>query len=57
MKDLSMWKRILNKHILIECTKFNHTRKNVYKANSAKELFKKIALKNLINFLKSIGLL
>ena len=28
-----------------------------YKANSMKELFKKIALKNIINFLKTIGLL
>ena len=27
------------KHILIECTKLNHTRKRFYKANSMKELF------------------
>ena len=27
------------KHILIECTKLNHTRKKFYKANSMKELF------------------
>ena len=45
------------KHILIECTKLNHTRKKFYKANSMKELFLKIALKNTINFLKTIGLL
>ena len=45
------------KHILIECTKLNHTRKKFYKANSMKELFLKIALKNIINFLKTIGLL
>ena len=29
------------KHILIEFTKLNHTRKKFYKANSMKELFKK----------------
>ena len=29
----------LVKHILIECTKLNHTRKKFYKANSIKELF------------------
>ena len=45
------------KHILIECTKLNHTRKKFYKVNSMKELFKKIALKNKINFLKTISLL
>ena len=45
------------KHILIECTKLNHARKKFYKANSMKELFFKIALKNIINFLKTIGLL
>ena len=27
------------KHILIECTKLNHTRKKFYKANRMKELF------------------
>ena len=27
------------KHILIECTKLNHTRKKFYKANNMKELF------------------
>ena len=37
-------------------SKLNHTRKKCYKANSMKELFKKIALKNIINFLKTIGL-
>ena len=31
--------------------------KKFYKANSMKELFKNIALKNIINFLKTIGLL
>ena len=46
-----------SKHILIECTKLNHTRKRFYKVNSMKELFLKIALKNIINFLKTIGLL
>ena len=45
------------KHILIEYTKLNHIRKNFHKANSMKELFKKIALKNIINFLKTIDLL
>ena len=45
------------KHILIKCTKLNHTRKKFYQANSMKELLKKIALKNIINFLKTIGLL
>ena len=45
------------KHILVECTKLNHTRKKFYKANSMKEIFFKIALKNIINFLKTIGLL
>ena len=29
------------KHILIECTKLNHTRNKFYKANSMKELFLK----------------
>ena len=37
--------------------KLNHTRKKFYKVNSMKELFKTIALKNIIKFLKSIGLL
>ena len=45
------------KHILIECTKLNHTRKKFYQANSMKELLKKIAHKNIINFLKTIDLL
>ena len=45
------------KPILIECTKLNHTKKKFYKANSMKELFLKIALKNIINFLKTIDLL
>ena len=39
------------------CSLLNHTRKKFYKANSMKELFEKIALKNIINFLKIIGLL
>ena len=45
------------KHILLECLKLNHTKKKFYKAFSMKELLKKIALKNIINFLKTIGLL
>ena len=45
------------KHILKECTKLNHTWKKFYEANSTKELFLKIALRNIINFLKTIGLL
>ena len=44
------------KHILIECTKLNHTRKKFYRVNSMKELFEKIALKNIMNLLKTIGL-
>ena len=45
------------RHILIECTKLNHIRKKFYKTNSMKELFSKIALKNIINIWKAIGLL
>ena len=41
-------------HILIECT---HTRKHFYNINSMKELFRKIDPKNILNFLKRIGLL
>ena len=33
------------KHMLRECTKLNHTRKKFYKANSMKELFKKLLSK------------
>ena len=33
------------KHILIECTKLNHTKKKFYKANDIKELFKKFLSK------------
>ena len=44
------------RHILIECTNISHPKK-FYKVNSMKELFEKINPKNIIEFLKRIGLL
>ena len=44
-------------HILIECTNLSQIRKKFYKINSMKELFGKINPKNIIEFLKRIGLL
>ena len=45
------------RHILIECTNISRIRKNFYKVNSMKELFEKINPKNVMEFLKRIGLL
>ena len=45
------------RHILIECTNISRIRKNFYKVNSMKELFEKINPKNVIEFLKRLGLL
>ena len=45
------------RHILIECTNLSRIRKIFYKVNSMKELFEKINPKNVIEFLKRIGLL
>ena len=45
------------RHILIECTNPSRNQKIFYKVNSMKELFKKINPKNVIEFLKRIGLL
>ena len=45
------------RHILIECTNLSRSRKFFYKVNSMKELFEKINPKNVIEFLKRIGLL
>ena len=45
------------RHILIECTNISRIRKKFYKVNSMKELFDKINPKNVIEFLKRIGLL
>ena len=45
------------RHILIECTNISRIRKKFYKVNSMKELFEKINPKNVIEFLKRIGLL
>ena len=52
---MSMRKPI--RHILIECTNLSHIRKIFYKVNSMKELFEKINPKNIVEFLKRIGLL
>ena len=43
--------------ILIECTNLSRIRKFFYKVNSMKELFEKINPKNIIEYLKRIGLL
>ena len=45
------------RHILIECKNLSCIRKIFYKINSMKELFGKINPKNIIEFLKRIGLL
>ena len=45
------------RHILIECTSLYHIRKKYYNVNNMKELFERIDSKNIINFLKRIGLL
>ena len=45
------------RHILIECTNISRIRKSFYKVNSMKELFEKINPKNIIEYLKRIGLL
>ena len=45
------------RHILIECTNLSRIWKIFYKVNSMKELFEKINPKNIIEFLKRIGLL
>ena len=45
------------RHILIECTNLSHIRKIFYEVDSIKELFEKINPKNVIEFLKRIGLL
>ena len=45
------------RHILIECTNLSRIRKIFYKVNSMKELFEKINPKNVMEFLKRIGLL
>ena len=45
------------RHILIECTNLSCIRKIFYKVNSMKELFEKINPKNIIEYLKRIGLL
>ena len=49
-----MWKPILNQ---AHFDRLHKTQLHQEKANSMKELFFKIALKNIINFLKTIGLL
>ena len=45
------------RHILTECTNLSRIRKIFYKVNSMKELFEKINPKNIIEYLKRIGLL
>ena len=43
-------------HILIECQHFSHHRSNHYVANDIRDLFDRVPLRNIMNFLKETGL-
>ena len=51
-----MWKLIFNQAHFDRMHKTQPPQEKVLKGNSMKELFQKIALKNIINFLKTIDL-
>ena len=45
------------KHILIECTKLTNIRRRFYNVDNMNKLFKRIDPKQILNFLKRIGLI
>lgn len=53
----SCGKQYTVKHILIECTNLTHIRRKFYNAKNMKKLFAKTEPKNILDFLKRIGLL
>ena len=43
-------------HLLIECQHFNLVRQNYYNANDMKDLFDRVPLRTILNFLRESGL-